>query len=127
MLNKANPYFGQTWVYFQAIHVAHSAEMLTLMFWHLSAVFSEWEEFGLAQPKSKYTQTTVGLWKMYCTPPWNTWSIGSYDGYGRLPGCEPHDLPGCLPSNQCQESWHKGIGRILKGKLRGSLEVHPHP
>ena len=123
LLAKSNPYFNRVWQYIKAIHVAHSAEQLAQLFWHLKSVFQEWEENGDHQPKSKWTHTTVGFWKQYCLPPWNTWSIGTFDGFGMLPECTPRDLPGCLPSNQCQESWHKMLKRTCKGMLRGSLHV----
>ncbi len=97
------------------------------MEWKLKEDKNEWEEIGKGKNKRKKKKKKEGLWKMKSKENRKKRKIGSYDGYGRLPRCEPHDLPGCLPSNQCQESWHKGIGRILKGKLRGSLEVHPRP
>jgi hypothetical protein len=122
ILTKANPYWGQLWIYMKAIHVAHSAEQLAQLFWHLESVFEEWESNGEIQPKGKYTKTTKGFWKTYCQGPWATWSIGTYDGYGT----DAHDLPGCLPSNQCQESWHRMMKNLLKGKLRGSLLVRPY-
>ena len=35
---------------------------------------------------------------------------------------ECKDLPGIIPSNQSQESWHKMVKKLLKGSLRGSHE-----
>ena len=37
-------------------------------------------------------------------------------------GLAPH-IPGYTPANQCQESWHKHIKEVLKGKMRASMSV----
>ena len=76
----------------------------------------EYEEQHGHEQNGKYT--TKELREQHLTPPWNTFSIGTYDGW--TAGCNDHPL--ILPSNQCQESWHRVIMRLLKGKLRGSTE-----
>lgn len=53
----------------------------------------EWEEDGKAQPGDYTTKT---LREQHLTAPWNTFSIGTYDGMES--GC--YDLPLILPSNQ---------------------------
>jgi hypothetical protein len=100
IINKSNPYYDKIWIYLQAIHVGHSSEQVELLFEHLGYLFSEWEEYGEEQPVTKYTHTTIGLWKQHCIPPWNNWSIGSFDGYGD----RARELPCCLPSQQPQEA-----------------------
>ena len=77
----------------------------------------DWEEDGEAQ-LSKYTTKT--LFKEHLSQPWDTFSIGTHDGFSS--GC--HDLQAILPSNQCQESWHNQLMSLLKssGNLRGSTE-----
>ena len=60
------------------------------------------------------------LIKAHLTPPWDTFSIGTYDTVGDTIWPE---LPCILPSNQCQESWHGGITRTFKGKMRGATDV----
>jgi hypothetical protein len=77
----------------------------------------EYEEQNGWEQNGKYT--TKELREQHLMPPWNTFSIGTYDGW--LANC--NDLPLILPSNQCQESWHRGIMRLLKGKLRASTEI----
>ena len=74
-----------------------------------------WDDQGLHQ-QGKYT--TKQLREAHLSHPWNTFSIATYDGMNA--GC--HDFPLILPSNQCQESWHKGIMKLLKGQLRGSTD-----
>ena len=60
------------------------------------------------------------LIKAHLTPPWDTFSIGTYDTVGDTIWPE---LPCILPSNQCQESWHGGITRTFKGKMRGATDA----
>ena len=50
--------------------------------------------------------------------------IGTHDGMGcpdedsAWMGSTPNDLPGILPSNQCEEVWHRIIKKLVK--LRAS-------
>ena len=74
-----------------------------------------WEDQGLPQ-QGKYT--TKQLREAHLTHPWNTFSMATYDGMNH--GC--HDFPLILPSNQCEESWHKGLMKLLKGTLQGSTD-----
>ena len=67
-----------------------------------------------AQP-GKYT--TTQLWNEYFLPPWDVWSLASHDA--TTPGRESTNIAGTVPSNQCQESWHRVIKRVVgKGRLR---------
>jgi hypothetical protein len=115
LIPKSNPYFGEIYYMLLAMHLTHSTEQLLLVTEHVVALFEEWEENGLAQP-GKYT--TVTLRESHFSATWNTFSIGTHDGM--MTGC--HDFPLILPSNQCEESWHKGLMKLLKGGLRGSTD-----
>ena len=115
LIPKSNPYFGEIYHLLLAMHLTHSTEQLLLVTQHVVALFKEWEEHGLPQP-GKYTTAT--LRESHFTL-WNTFSIGTHDGM--MSDC--HDLPLILPSNQCEESWHKGLMKLLKGGgLRGSTD-----
>ena len=98
-----------------AIHLAHSTEQMGLLADTVVELMEWWELEGLPQ-QGKYT--TKQLREAHLTYPWLTFSIGTYDGMHT--SC--HDLPLILPSNQCQESWHKGLMKVLKGQLRGSTD-----
>jgi hypothetical protein len=56
--------------------------------------------------------------EQYLANPWDIFSIGTHDA--QTANHPQHDLPLILPSNQCQESWHKGVMKLLKGQLRES-------
>ena len=116
LIPKSNPYFGEIYYMLLAIHLAHSTEQKVLLSDTVTELMEWWEAHGLPQ-QGKYT--TKQLRESHLTYPWNTFSIATYDGM--LDGC--HDFPLMLPSNQCQESWHKGLMKLLKGNLRGSTEV----
>ena len=64
--------------------------------------------------------TTKELWNEHFREPWDCFSLASHDHC--LPDAQGGvSLSGCLPSNQCQESWHKkGVKKILAGCLRAS-------
>ena len=108
LISKSNPFYGEIWPQLEAIHFAHSTEMMYLLLGQVHDVWCEWEA-DHTRPQSGYTTKT--LWSQYCVAPWNTWSIASYDGYGgQLPDGGTAiclDLPGILPSNQTEEAWHK--------------------
>jgi hypothetical protein len=115
LIPKSNPYFGEVYFLLLAIHLAHSTEQHTLITEHVVELFKWWESHGLLQ-QGKYTTET--LRETHLKYPWNTFSIATYDGM--LSGC--HDFPLILPSNQAEESWHKGLMKLLQGKLRGSTD-----
>lgn len=70
--------------------------------------------------------TTKSLRAQYLADPWDIFSIGTHDA--QTANHPQHDLPLILPSNQCQESWHKGVMYLLKGQLRESTaRISTHP
>ena len=115
LIPKSNPYFGEIYYFLCAIHFAHSTEQMQLIADTVIELMEWWEAHGEPQ-QGKYT--TKQLREAHLTYPWLTFSIGTYDGMNE--GC--HDLPLILPSNQCEESWHKGLMKLLKGQLRGSTD-----
>ena len=120
LIPKSNPYYGEIYYYLRAIHLAHSTEMMNLLITLTVSLFEEWEENGEDQP-GKYT--TVQLREQHLTRPWAAFSIGTFDGMtaGFL------DLPLIIPSQQCQESWHKKLMRLCGDQLRvGTAKVLDH-
>ena len=115
LLPKTNPYFGEIFHYLKAIHFAHSTEMKNLLVRTVNELLHEYEENGQDQHGKK---DTLSLRKQHLAGPWDIFSIGTHDAMTSANPC--HDLPLILPSNQCQESWHKGITNVLGGKMRGS-------
>ena len=65
---------------------------------------------GVEEP-GKYTIATLKA--SHLTPPWDTFSIGV---------CDHLELPCILPSQQCQEAWHRTITRTFKGHMRGATD-----
>ena len=116
LIPKSNPYFGEIYFMLLAIHLAHSTEQKGLLSDTVTELMEWWEVHGLPQ-QGKYT--TKQLRESHLSYPWNTFSIATYDGMND--GC--HDFQLILPSNQCEESWHKGLMKLLKGRLRGSMDV----
>ena len=82
------------------------------------ALYEEQHKVRCKNPSKCKCYTTATLRKQHLTPPWNTFSIGSFDGMVD----NPMDLPCILPSNQCQESWHEVIRKRCQSGLRGSTE-----
>jgi hypothetical protein len=50
--------------------------------------------------------------------PWDVFGLASYDAISK--GSQAPNLSGVIPSNQCQESWHKMVKNVLRGNLRAS-------
>lgn len=120
MLKKSNPHFGGLYFLMQGIHVAHSTEMKDMLVGKTRSVIQDWldHDDNLSLKDCKDLKEFV---KQYLQPPWDTWSIGAFDS---VMSDECLDLPLILPSNQCQESWHKQLVLLLgKSKMRQSHEV----
>ena len=115
ILSKTNPYYGECFHYLKAVHFTHSTEMNEALCTRINKLLESYEANGLEQ---RGRLTTLTLRQAHLTPPWNTFSLGTFDGLAS--GCR--DLPLILPSNQCQESWHKQLMKLLQGKLRGSTD-----
>ena len=124
LLPKTNPYYGEVLHYLKAIHFAHSTEMKNLLVEKVNVLLEYYETNGQDQPGK---HTTKSLREQYFREPWDTFSIGTHDA--QTANHPQLDLPLILPSNQCQESWHKGVMKLLKGQLREStarISTHPY-
>jgi|LauGreStaDraftv2_3_1035109.scaffolds.fasta_scaffold59541_1 hypothetical protein len=115
LLPKTNPYYGEVLHYLKAIHFAHSTEMKNLLVQKVNELLLDYETNGQYQHGK---HTTKSLREQYLADPWDIFSIGTHDA--QTANHPQHDLPLILPSNQCQESWHKGVMKLLKGQLRGT-------
>ena len=115
LLPRTNPYYGEVLHYLKAIHFAHSTEMKNLLVQKVNELLLDYETNGQYQHGK---HTTKSLREQYLADPWDIFSIGTHDA--QTANHPQHDLPLILPSNQCQESWHKGVMKLLKGQLRES-------
>jgi hypothetical protein len=115
LLPRTNPYYGEVLHYLKAIHFAHSTEMKNLLVEKVNLLLQYYETHGQDQHGR---HTTKSLREQYLANPWDIFSIGTHDA--QTANHPQLDLPLILPSNQCQESWHKGVMKLLKGQLRES-------
>ena len=115
LLPRTNPYYGEVLHYLKAIHFAHSTEMKNLLVEKVNLLLQYYETHGQDQHGK---HTTKSLREQYLANPWDIFSIGTHDA--QTANHPQLDLPLILPSNQCQESWHKGVMKLLKGQLRES-------
>jgi len=113
LLNKSNPWYGEFWHYLQALHLTHSTEQMQLLLENVNAYIKECEGSGVPQPGKRTLAVLQAEYLEECD-----FSIATHDGM--LGG--QHDFVNILPSNQCEESWHKKLTKVLRGKMRGSTD-----
>ena len=95
-LKKTDPRFEEAMQHISAIHHATTEDMKNLLIHEIGCVWDTWE----GRPMTTF-------WNSYCIPPWDNWSIGSFQCFLST------------PSNNAQESWHK---QILKTKINGMFK-----
>lgn len=99
--SKKHPHYEDVEHHLHAIHNAQSDGMRDLLSIEVGKVWDTWP--------AKWRLNS--LWNEYMVPPWDNWSIGSFD-------CML-----CTPSQQAQESWHKQLLQSrIPGMFKGSTE-----